>query len=140
MIALLSAKIVTVTMKLTTSGAPFEFLSNWNNWNETKRNCLIEYVERSLELKKVLATTWVKIIVYVVRESIHICRMWRNFAPTCFINLVKHTCKWDNFYAILVFFVDFSQPLKWSTSSCTIPSQRHRLLDQFWCYSTGKRY
>ena len=104
MIALLSAKIVTVTMKLTTSGAPFEFLSNWNNWNETKRNCLIEYVERSLELKKVLATTWVKIVVYVVRESIHICRMWRNFAPTCFINLVKHTCKWDNFYAILVFF------------------------------------
>ena len=56
MIALLSAKIVTVTMKLTTSGAPFEFLSNWNNWNETKRNCLKEYVERSLELKKVLAT------------------------------------------------------------------------------------
>lgn len=44
-------------------------------------------------------------IVYVVRESIHICRMWRNFAPTCFINLVKHTCKWDNFYAILVFFL-----------------------------------
>lgn len=31
MIALLSAKIVTVTMTLTTSGAPFEFLSNWNN-------------------------------------------------------------------------------------------------------------